>query len=817
MIPDSSPNLLTGSPYAEPKVYKYLREQLANEYTVIHSLPWLYERAKEFDNRPVLIGEIDFLILHPTFGILALEVKGGIPSYDGSSFVYSHNNQKIDPVGQVKRGLFSLTGWLKEKGVQGVKIGFAVAFPEADVKNNPLPPSLTKLITLDKTDLNTFGARIKEIMIFWQERAKVRPLGVEKTNEIINLICPEVDYTPSWQTRIAFDNNRWLKLDLDQDKYLKKLLETHRGVVTGWPGTGKTLVGIALAKQLADSEKQVLFLVFNSPLANYLKNQLKDTPNCHVYTFHQLCSKASAQIGKTVHKHRLIEESKAWFEQKAVENLKIAIEENKIPLFDSLIIDEAQVFDKEWLYLLTNWFGGKKIVVFCDETQVFEFEKSTTLNEIVAIINAPSPYVLTRNHRSPKKVSDLLQEVKESFYQLSNYRDFEPNTLVELPVADPDDELYKVLTKLRKEDVSASDITVLYNKVPPPDFVGFEDYKYRTESIARFRGLESPVVIIYVPVGSGENLLFCAYSRATTRCIVIYDAYETTIHSYGNFGKKLLESKKYPEIRAAADSGYIVNILRQLNITRQVVVSQIVQIEWCFEWGCWIIIQEEEAEAVTKLWLDYLQDVTKDPILYIDSKTRDTFQLYDSMLKNSDDISVNPTVRLYSCSNCRRIAPHKKETGEVGNCILCEYSLPEFNSYIPFEEIEGLMYYENTLSAPKGIMKDEKLRLPVSLIAVGYWNALNTEQKELLSTTAARAGGNLFYRAAVVLTIVDILNTKQEGLIKLDDLSKKYHLLYNNINKLPYKKWKSSVSLALELWANRELINKLSKGVFRRN
>ena len=70
MIPNSSPNLLTGSWSAEPTFYKFLKDQLPDEFTVIHSLPWLYEKAKEFDNRPVLIGEIDFLILHPYLDVL---------------------------------------------------------------------------------------------------------------------------------------------------------------------------------------------------------------------------------------------------------------------------------------------------------------------------------------------------------------------------------------------------------------------------------------------------------------------------------------------------------------------------------------------------------------------------------------------------------------------------------------------------------------------------------------------------------------------------------------------------------------------------
>jgi hypothetical protein len=90
---------------AEPIVYKRLSEQLSDEFTVIHSLPWLGSAASEIDGRPVLTGEIDFLIFHQDLGILAIEVKGGKFIIDkGEFFVKRKNNKNENSIQLIKLG-----------------------------------------------------------------------------------------------------------------------------------------------------------------------------------------------------------------------------------------------------------------------------------------------------------------------------------------------------------------------------------------------------------------------------------------------------------------------------------------------------------------------------------------------------------------------------------------------------------------------------------------------------------------------------------------------------------------------------------------
>ncbi|EQB9577012.1 nuclease-related domain-containing protein [Escherichia coli] len=53
---------------------------------MIHSLPWLSAATRNLGMKLPPSGEIDFLVLHPVYGVLALEVKSGIYRVEGTVF-----------------------------------------------------------------------------------------------------------------------------------------------------------------------------------------------------------------------------------------------------------------------------------------------------------------------------------------------------------------------------------------------------------------------------------------------------------------------------------------------------------------------------------------------------------------------------------------------------------------------------------------------------------------------------------------------------------------------------------------------------------
>src|SRR6266568_5034812 len=115
---------------AERKLYALFRDQLDDSYLVFHSVTWLWagERGNACD------GEADFVIVHPTQGVLVLEVKGGgiarnkrtgvwtSTGHDGTMFTIRN------PLKHAKDNKYTLLAVLRASIKHYLVMGHAVAF-----------------------------------------------------------------------------------------------------------------------------------------------------------------------------------------------------------------------------------------------------------------------------------------------------------------------------------------------------------------------------------------------------------------------------------------------------------------------------------------------------------------------------------------------------------------------------------------------------------------------------------------------------------------------------------------------------------------
>ena len=88
----------------------------------------------------------------------------------------------------------------------------------------------------------------------------------------------------------------------DEQLYLLNTLRgVRRAAVVGGAGTGKTMLAIAKAKQLATEGFETLLVCFNSPLARVLADETREvaerTGRLHVRTFHQLAEDLGREAG----------------------------------------------------------------------------------------------------------------------------------------------------------------------------------------------------------------------------------------------------------------------------------------------------------------------------------------------------------------------------------------------------------------------------------------------------------------------------------------------------------------------------------------
>ena len=235
------------------------------QFVVIHRIPWLAQVAKEVDGRNVPTGEIDFLILHQTLGILALEIKGGKIHYEHNMAVLANGN-RFDPVAQVRRSIHGLAQWVFKASSISYRFGYGIVFPQSIVKGRSLPPSLIDMtsgtpqsICLDQRDLSTMGTQVKQLMHYWQTALDNRPLSQNKINTIVKLLIPNPDFTPTWVERFELTKQKHLQLTTQQLMRLQQIAKHPRFVLTGRSGTGKTLLAVEYARRLVAQGKQVSF------------------------------------------------------------------------------------------------------------------------------------------------------------------------------------------------------------------------------------------------------------------------------------------------------------------------------------------------------------------------------------------------------------------------------------------------------------------------------------------------------------------------------------------------------------------------------
>ena len=165
-------------------------------------------------------------------------------------------------------------------------------------------------------------------------------------------------------------------LTQQQARLLRALGSRRRALICGGAGTGKTLLALERARELAAQGLKTLLVCYNRPLADYLKAAVQGADNLHAMTFHQLCewriSVARTETGKDF----LVDAMAAYptsdrFKLQLPFAFALAVEATEFR-YDAIIVDEAQDFEAEfWLGLDTLLANETEIwlYVFYDHNQ----------------------------------------------------------------------------------------------------------------------------------------------------------------------------------------------------------------------------------------------------------------------------------------------------------------------------------------------------------------------------------------------------------------------------------------------------------------
>lgn len=816
MIPDCGPAPTKSR--AEEFIYPLLKEQLGDEFTVIHSLPWLSVAVREISGAKAVTGEIDFLIVHPNLGVLVVEVKGGAHRVQGLAFVHVNSGTQTRVLEQVRTNMHGLARWLGVKPNLRLKMGYALIFPDSDFNNEIISLALTDVtvdppesIVIDRKGLPNIGWRITEIMAYWNASLANSPLGKERMKALVNTLCPSFDGTPSWGSRVVWDEKVWLRLTPEQSAVVDDAIQGNRRVITGWPGTGKTLILIESARRLLSEGKQVLVLTVNTLLAQYIRRQLGSNKRLKVANWHSLCASTNARLQQGGG-----ERDRNWLEGGCLEDIRRAASLGDIQPFDAVLVDEAQTFRTEWLEWLCGWHCQGQMLTFCDETQVFAFEEGRiSLPRLCELVGLGKPFALTTVLRSPKAVYQRLQSVMRSDYQLHMPRELEADTLREVLVVGMQESLSQMLTLLAEQGVQDSDVVVLskFGWVESDDVKPTVHY----QTLSRFRGMEAPVVIIYSAEQMDDAELFCAYSRATTLCIALYDAEilgakgaDCLFHT-----RVMAEPGNTEQANSARLQAQTDEIIRA-NLAPQWFDLKSTKIGWMKEWRAWLIVEQNE---LSQYWVDYLAWQYSWSVYYWSESSLRKIQRQDPINNAVDDVSSGVVNTLRPCGNCSNVTPQQLNLlarDDVWQCAICaEDRIPTSGSPDDWmiDEImllDGLLMAEN----PKMLSEMERKSLPLSLAAGA---ALSFAERDLNRTLVGFdqiSSGRISYHAAIgfVYSLVNLLPLGKS--FSAADMASELYGRYLIPKELTLKTWKRDFSQACNVARTRGHLRKVEKGVY---
>lgn len=556
IIPDLSEAQLNDLPsQAEAKVYRALRDKLPQDYVVFFQVGWILRREEE----QAKDGETDFLVCHPDHGYLCVEVKGGGVGFDASNgewFSVDRYQQKHlikNPIGQALKAKYSIRSKLKEhprwRGLSlgNVLAGHAVFFPDIGDVNTLSRPDMPAVLIGSAMTLQNPRAWIDNAFAYWGNDAgsftPIRRRGIDVIREVF---ARSFVVAPLVASRLAEQEARRLVLTKDQIRVLDFLRSHRRVAVSGGAGTGKTVLALEKARRLASEGFNTLLVCYNRQLADNLSIICSGTANLDVMSFHQLCHRQIERANQ-VSGRDLVMESKVTYPGKGLFDVQLpnafAYSLDVLPnRYSAIVCDEGQDFREEFwvpLELMLSDYEQSPFYIFYDNNQnIYARVSSFPIKD--------EPFTLTTNCRNTGPI------------HLAAYKHYNG-----IPVSPPDiegDEVEfdasasrdaqavkinaRIVDFVARQGVAPGDITVLIadalrkadyyatlRRLPLPKPATWVEEGIRSsntvliDTIQRFKGLESPIVIIWgldtIDMTLREELLYVGMSRAKSMLVIV--------------------------------------------------------------------------------------------------------------------------------------------------------------------------------------------------------------------------------------------------------------------------------------------------------
>ena len=404
-----------------------LLSQLPNSVVIYHSINLLVKQKSGFFRD----GECDFTIVDPQNGILFLEAKGGRIHYDNTSGIWqrdvgrSQDFQKIkDPFDQVNTNMHELIGIIKDKlDLQYLPFTFtcAVAFPNYSFTGEPPPGMKRNQIWDYNTFKNLVVAISNAFKVYGRGNKGNKKISQDMMNSIHHALRGHFGIFPVLCREIEKQEAQLYRCTEDQKKVFHTLQNWNKLAVEGGAGTGKTLLALWKAQQLALSGKRTLLLCYNKALAEWLTDLSSEnlTDSLTICNYHKLAHRFCDMVGEDFNPKAYENENEFW-KSTAPEKLTAAADQiSDDHKFDAVVVDEGQDFyDLWWMsleYIFRRRSNDRFFYVFFDPNQNLYVRTNWNLPDE---IRSP-PITLRENCRNSAQIAEHCANLVGTSYKSS--------------------------------------------------------------------------------------------------------------------------------------------------------------------------------------------------------------------------------------------------------------------------------------------------------------------------------------------------------------------------------------------------------------
>lgn len=523
---------MAGAHSPELETLRVLKRRLPNDYTVFHGVHWTreYRSGARF-------GEIDFVVLNRSGDVLFIEQKNGALEETGGGLVKSYDDRGRNVVDQVTRSMEQVLAKFQWRHGRDARLtrDYLIYLPDYRVANvNAAGLAADRVV-----DAGSKGKLAERIDALLGPGVDDDGRHFERVHDFFRQTFQVVADVATFST--THDKHFIRQVGPAAEILANLEMDPFRLRFEGAAGSGKSLLAHQFFTRQSQQGSRVLLVCFNRPLAERLRDSVADAPAGCINNFHGFCAAFLESRGLAL---TFPERPDAAFWN----DLQEQVCGQNIPddwQFDTLIVDEGQDFEREWLEILRLFVPGNADILWLEDSEQNLYAKERV--ELDGFVT----YRCRDNYRTPDSIARFIRAALPI--------EFEPrNDLPGLGVGvdaydDPAGQVRivdRIVQDRVKQGFAHEDIVILTcggleksvffktrsvagiplrrptreyrdgRQVLTPGRIGYD-------SIYRYKGQQSPSVIL-VDVGMNadrlepaQRALYCGMTRATVRLDIV--------------------------------------------------------------------------------------------------------------------------------------------------------------------------------------------------------------------------------------------------------------------------------------------------------